>query len=290
MGQKSSLKVGYGDLPPEFSDKNRSKIAILPIPFDGTSTWGKGADKGPDAMLEASANMELYDIETNSEPYKHGIFTAEPVLADTPDEMASRGYEACKKLLESDKFVITFGGEHSISYGPIKAHAEKFKNLGVLQLDAHTDLRDEFHGSRHNHACIMARAQELCSTVVQVGIRSMDSSELPRLDRKKVFFAEHIHDSTSWVGDAIALLPENVYLTIDLDVFDPAFVPATGTPEPGGLNWYQILTVIREVARHRNLIGCDIVELCPSTAHPGSNFLATKLIYKIISYKFNLGR
>ncbi len=283
-------EVGFGGLEEKFSAEKSAKIAVLPIPFDGTSTWGKGADKGPAAMLEASANMELYDIETKSEVYKQGIYTAEPVLADTAEEMAEKGYQSSKELLNSGKFLVTFGGEHSISYGPIKAHSEKYPKMGVLQLDAHTDLRDSYHGSKHNHACIMARAKELSSTVVQVGIRSMDSSELTNLDRKKVFFAEHIHGSTSWIPQVLELLPEDVYLTIDLDCFDPAYLPATGTPEPGGLGWYQVLELVREVVRTRNLVGFDVVELCPSPAHPGSNFLAAKLIYKILSYKFCLNK
>ena len=283
---KASKIRAFGDLPPEFAEFQRAKAAILPIPFDGTSTWGKGADGGPAAMLEASANMELYDIETGSEVYRQGIFTAEPVLADTPEEVAERGFAACNKLLEAGKFVLTFGGEHSISYGPIKAHAAKYQNLSVLQLDAHTDLRDSYHGSRHNHACIMARAKELVGTVVQVGIRSMDRSELGLLDRKKAFFAEHIHGSTTWIAKVVDLLSENVYLTVDLDVFDPGVLPSTGTPEPGGLTWYQVLELIREVSRQRNLVGCDVVELAPSPASPASDFLAAKLVYKILTYKF----
>lgn len=278
----------FGGLEQEFSSYKTAKAAILPIPFDGTSTWGKGADKGPRALIQASMNMELYDIETKSEPYKVGIFTAEPVEAANTTEMVSGGYRAVKKLLDDGKFVITLGGEHSISYPPIKAHAEKFGPISVLQLDAHTDMRDSYHGDKHNHACVMARAKEVSSNIIQVGIRSVDKGEYKNIDESKVFYAEDIAGKSGWIERVLSLLGDRVYITVDLDVFDPAYLPATGTPEPGGLNWYEVIGLIRTVFKNRNVVGFDLVELAPNPNHPASDFLAARLVYKALGYKFCL--
>jgi agmatinase len=278
--------IHFGDVPQEFCDKHNSPIVILPIPYDGTSTWVKGADKGPEALLEASANMELYDIETNTEVYLKGIFTAPAITADAnPEAMVEAAEKETLKYLDSHKFVVTIGGEHSVSIGPIQAYAKKFKNLSVLQIDAHADLRDSYEGSKNNHACVMARAQDLCP-IVQVGIRSMDLGEKDRLDPKRVFWAHKITQCEEWMDQAIDLLTDNVYLTIDLDGFDPSILPSTGTPEPGGLQWYPTLKFIKKVIERKNLVGFDIVELCPDPDEKSSDFLATKLLYKILSYKF----
>ncbi|MDX9770985.1 MAG: agmatinase [Tenuifilaceae bacterium] len=278
--------IHFGDIPQEFCDEQKSEIVILPIPYDGTSTWVKGADKGPEALLEASANMELYDIETDTEVYLKGIYTAPAITQDaSPEAMVEAAERETKKFLEAGKFVVTIGGEHSVSIGPIQAYAQKFKNLSVLQIDAHTDLRDSYEGSKNNHACVMARAQDLCP-IVQVGIRSMDVGEKDRLDPKRVFWAHKITQCEQWMDQAIEMLTDDVYLTIDLDGFDPSILPSTGTPEPGGLQWYPTLKFIRKVIERKNLVGFDIVELCPDPNEKSSDFLATKLLYKILSYKF----
>ena len=223
----------YGDLPKQFTDESSARVAILPVPYDGTSTWIKGADKGPEALLEASANMELYDIETDTEVYKIGIYTAPAVkVSKSPEAMVDAVREKAEALLEKEKFLVTLGGEHSISIGVIQAHAKKFSNLSVLQIDAHTDLRSSYEGSKNNHACIMARAKEICP-IVQVGIRSMDAGEKVNLDPSRVFWAHNIVNCDKWMDQAIDLLTDNVYLTIDLDGFDPSIMPSTGTPEPG---------------------------------------------------------
>jgi agmatinase len=276
----------FGDIPKQYAKLKEAEIVVLPIPYDGTSTWGKGADKGPEAILEASANMELYDIETDSEVYHQGIFTAPPVTEDeSPEAMVEAGYLAAKKYVDTDKFLVTLGGEHSISYGPIKAYFEKYPDLTVLQLDAHTDLRDEYLGSKYNHACVMARAQELCP-VVQVGIRSMDVGEKERVVPTKIFWAHELQANAEWMERAVGQLSENVYLTIDLDVFDPAIMPSTGTPEPGGMLWYQVLEFLRIVQNRTNIVGMDIVELAPNKNNKAPDFLAAKLLYKILSYKY----
>jgi len=278
--------IHFGDIPQEFCDEQKSEIVILPIPYDGTSTWVKGADKGPEALLEASANMELYDIETDTEVYLKGIYTAPAITQDaSPEAMVEAAERETLKYIEEGKFVVTIGGEHSVSIGPIQAYAKKFKNLSVLQIDAHTDLRDSYEGSKNNHACVMARAQDLCP-IVQVGIRSMDVGEKDRLDPKRVFWAHKITQCEQWMDQAIEMLTDDVYLTIDLDGFDPSILPSTGTPEPGGLQWYPTLKFIRKVIERKNLVGFDIVELCPDPNEKSSDFLATKLLYKILSYKF----
>jgi agmatinase len=276
----------YGALSEEYSNAEDSKIVILPVAFDGTSTWTKGADKGPEAILEASANMELYDIETDSEVYKKGILTERMTQGNISVlEMINIVGDSAEYYLEQDKFVVIIGGEHSVSIGSIKAYAEKYDDLTVLQLDAHSDLRDEYEGSKYNHACVMVHVKELCP-IVQVGIRSMDTSEIKNMDRSRVFFAKDIYNNTDWIKKVISKLSDNVYVTIDLDVFDPSIMPSTGTPEPGGLLWYDVLALLKAVSSKKNIVGFDVVELCPDSRNKAPDFLAAKLIYKLLSYKF----
>src|SRR3989339_2259402 len=195
-----SKKTNFGDLSKENSELKSAKIVVLPVPYDGTSTWGKGADKGPEAVIEASANMELYDIETDSEVYKKNIFTAKPITEKGgPERIVKKVKSAVAELLQQNKFVVTLGGEHSVTAGVVSAYADKYNNLSVLQLDAHSDLRPEYHGSKYNHASVMSRVRELCP-IVQVGIRSMDITEKPFIDKTRVFFAENIHNKTDWQG------------------------------------------------------------------------------------------
>lgn len=279
--------TGYGNLYENYTIFDDSRIVVLPVPYDGTSTWGKGADKGPDAIIEASANMELYDIETDSEVYKRGIHTAEPVTEnESPEKMARAVQERIKDLLDRDKFVVTVGGEHSVSIGAFEAHASHFRDISILQLDAHADLREEYMGSRYNHACVMSRARELCP-IVQAGIRSMDISEKPSIQKGRIFFPEYILNSKcKWIDEVVSVLTPKVYITIDLDVFDISIMPATGTPEPGGLSWYDVLALLKRIAGKREIVGFDVVELCPSESSKPYDFLAAKLIYKLLSYKF----
>jgi agmatinase len=282
MGQKTV----FGDLPDEYSAPENAEIVIIPVPYDRTSTWLKGADKGPDAIIEASAHMELYDIETDSEVYKKGVFTAEPEnYPELPEDMIDKVAEQVRQYLENSKFVVVVGGEHSVSLGPAEAHIRKYADTTVLQLDAHSDLRDEYEGSKYNHACVMARIAELCP-VVQVGIRSMDTSEKKALDKNHVVFAREISTNKNWIENVLPKLSKNVYLTVDLDVFDPSIMPSTGTPEPGGLSWYDVLGLLRAVFDNRNVTGFDVVELCPNESNKAPDFLAAKLIYKLLSYKF----
>ena len=276
----------YGGLPEEYAAYESARVVVQPIPYDGTSTWGKGADKGPEALLEASANMELYDIETDTEPYTIGIATAEPVpCTGSVEQMVAASQRAVHEHIRNGKYVVSIGGEHSVSVGPILAHAAKYEDLTVLQIDAHTDLRQEYEGSKYNHACVMARAREVCP-IVQVGIRSMDTSELEGLQRERIFWAHEIVGQTGWEQRAIDLLTPRVYITIDLDGFDPSILPSTGTPEPGGLEWHPTLRFLRRVFESREVVGFDIVELCPTGNAKPSAFLAAKLLYRLLSFRF----
>jgi len=278
--------IFLGEIEKQYCDPAKAKVAIIPVPYDGTSTWVKGADKGPAAIIEASANMELYDITSDCEPYKIGIFTDKPVNEkSSPEKMSLAVEKRVRQHMAQGRLPVVIGGEHSVSIGAIKAQAKQYKNLSVLQLDAHSDLRQEYHGSKCNHACVMARARELCP-IVQVGIRSMDTSEKRRLDKIRTFFAEDIYGKTDWIDTVLSLLKDEVYITIDLDVFDISIMPSTGTPEPGGLLWYEVLELLRRVFHNNNVTGFDVVELCPNKINKAPDFLAAKLIYKMISYKF----
>jgi agmatinase len=279
--------TNFGGIPKKYDDPEKAKIVILPVPYDGTSTWIKGADKGPAAILVASANMELYDIETDSEVYKKGIYTAKPIKENkSPEKMTVEVYETALRYVLDKKFLVTLGGEHSVSVGAIQAYSELYENLTVLQLDAHSDMRPEYEGSRFNHACAMSRAVECCP-VVHVGIRSMDVEEKKYIHPDRIFYAEKRLTDPKWMEKVLDILSKNVYITIDLDVFDPSIMPSTGTPEPGGLFWYEVLNLMQKVNKKCNIVGFDVVELCPNEIDKAPDFLASKLIYKILSYKFN---
>jgi agmatinase len=266
-----------------------SEIVILPVPYDETSTWMKGADKGPDAILEASVNLEFYDIETSSEAHLKGINTVDPILEkETPGKLVKAVYDRITSLLCEKKYPVIIGGNHSVSIGSIKAFSESYKNLSVLQLDAHADLRQTYEGSEFNHACAMARARE-SAAVVQVGIRSMSAEELPYVDREKIFYSHELFYNKSLYQTALSKLSENVYLTIDLDVFDPSIMPSTGTPEPGGPEYFELMHFLRDVIKKRNVVGFDVVELCPSATNKSPDFIAAKIIYQLLSYRFALG-
>jgi agmatinase len=277
----------FAGIPEEFARLDRSKIVLIPIPYDGTSTWQKGADKGYNAFLRASENMELYDIETDTEVYKQGIYTAEPITENTsPEAMVEAVHETVKKYINRNKFVTIFGGEHSISIGTIRAFNESFTNLTVLHIDAHADLRKTYEGSSCNHACAVYEANEN-TNLIQVGIRSMDKSEKNVMNSEKVFFAHDMVANDYWMDEAIDLMTDTVFITFDLDALDPSIMPSTGTPEPGGLLWYETLDFLRMVFKRKNVVGFDIVELCPNEHNKAPDFLAAKLYYKMLSYKFS---
>ena len=279
------MNFGGDEVVYDYSD---SGIIIVPVPYDETSTWMRGADKGPEAILEASVNLEFYDVETSSEAHLTGINTVEPVLEkETPEKLVNAVYDKTLSLLYDKKFPVIIGGNHTVSIGSIKAFSEYFDNLSVLQLDAHADLRQEYEGSEFNHACAMARAREF-APIVQVGIRSMSLGELPYADRDRIFYSHELYYDKDLYGRAIDKLSENVYITIDLDVFDPSIMPSTGTPEPGGPEYLELIHFLRNVIRKKNVVGFDIVELCPSPTNKTPDFIAAKIIYQLLSYRFGL--
>lgn len=276
----------YAGIQDKYSKLDNSKIVLIPVPYDGTSTWQKGADKGPNAFLNASENMELYDIETDTEVYKQGVFLADAITENSsPEAVVELVHQATKKYIKRNKFVTVFGGEHSVSIGTIRAFNECYDNLTVLQLDAHADLRKTYEGSTCNHACALYEASQN-TNLIQVGIRSMDVIEKTVMDTEKTYFAHDMAVNDSWMDSAIEQMTENVFITFDLDAFDPSILPSTGTPEPGGLLWYETLEFLKQVFAERNVVGFDIMELCPNAIDKSSDFLAAKLYYKMLTYKF----
>ncbi len=278
----------FAGIPEEYGQYEDASVVVIPVPYDGTSTYGKGADKGPEAIFDAAENMELYDIETKSEAYKNGIFIA-PALYGyaSPESMVKEVHHEVEKYIEKGKFVTVLGGEQSVSIGSIQAFAKKYDDLSVLQLDAHSDLRPEYEGSKFNHACAMHEAS-YSTNLVQVGIRSMDTCEIEFLRPENLFTSYDIRTNEYWKEDVTNALGENVYITIDLDAFDPSIMPSTGTPEPGGLLWNETLDLLKMVFRNANVVGFDIVELAPMAGNHAPDFMAAKLYYKLLSYKYHL--
>jgi len=281
-----SKSKNYAGIADEFAQLETAKVILIPVPYDGTSTWGKGADKGPQAFLEASENMELYDIETDTEVFEQGIHLTDPITENgSPEAVVNAVHKMTKDYIKRNKFVTLVGGEHSISIGTIRAFNECFDNLTVLQIDAHADLRESYEGSKYNHACAVHEASQT-TNLVQVGIRSMDAIEKTFMDDEKTFFAHDMANDEYWTDKVIEALTDNVLITFDLDALDPSIMPSTGTPEPGGLFWYETLEFLKQVFEEKNVVGFDIVELCPNPNEKSSDFLAAKLYYKMLSYKF----
>jgi agmatinase len=275
--------VNFGGLEEVYTHYESARVVILPVCFDKTSTWLKGSDRGPRAIIDASPNLELYDIDTGAEVYREGIYTAAEIRPKSSAVLNQAVYSAVETHLENGKYVVLLGGEHSVSYGAIRAHLDRSMDMSVLHLDAHTDMRDIYEGNAYSHACLMARVRELTCNITSVGIRSMDSSELKNLDMKRVFLARDMVRNDRWIRRVVRQLSTHVYLSIDLDVFDPGIMPSTGTPEPGGLTWYQVTGFLKEVVRRKCIVGFDVVELCPGS-NKAPDFLAAKLVYTLLSY------
>ncbi len=268
----------------DFQDYAKAKVAIFPVPYDATTYYKSGAKDGPRAIIDASRHMELYDVELKRDMSQIGIFTLPEIVCskNSPREAVRDIKKAVSQLLADKKFILMLGGEHTISIGAVAAFREKYKDLSVLQIDAHTDLRNEFEGTKYHHACAMKRVRDMGVSVTAVGIRSQDEAEAEYIKKegiKSIFYAPQIP-----LQKIISTLSKNVYLTFDLDGLDPSIMPATGTPEPGGLGWYEVLNLIRQVAKEKKIIGADIVELSPLPGIVFPDFLAAKLAYKIIGY------
>lgn len=262
---------------------DNARYVILGVPYDGTSTFVKGADKGPQAILDASDSLELYDIQYQYEAWLAGIHTDHHDYdLQTPETMVDSVYRRMNHFLGMGKRPILLGGEHSVSVGAIRAMAEAYPDLTVLQIDAHADLRDSYHDSPYNHACVMRRAQEVAN-VVQIGIRNVCSEELPNVVPENIFYAHLIHNQEDWMEKALGRLSDNIYITVDLDGFDPSILPATGTPLPGGLQWYPTLSFLEKVFKNKNVVGFDVVELCPQEDSKVSDVMAATLVYKMLT-------
>jgi len=276
----------FGGLSAQYSVYENSKVVILPVPYEGTVSYQAGTREAPNAIINASRNLELFDLELRKEICKIGIHTLpEITILKDAERMIQRVCGIAKELLQDNKFIVMLGGEHSLTVGMVYALIEKYQNLSVLQFDAHTDLRDKYQGTKYNHACVMRRISELCP-FTQIGIRSMSQEEASFLQAKNLepiyannFFLDHIEEVTS-------NLSQDVYITIDLDVLDPSIMPAVGSPEPGGLYWYSFLSLLRQVIEKKNVVSLDVVELCPISNNIAPDFLAAKLIYKLIGYIF----
>ncbi|MEP6900804.1 MAG: agmatinase [Actinomycetota bacterium] len=292
MSESARLPMNFGGIDDaRYSNFESSRVVVFPVSYEGTVSYGSGTGKGAMAIIEASRNMELYEEETDAEVYKIGLHTLEEFAPrNTPDAMMNALYEQTKVLLKTEKFLCMIGAEHSVSAPVIRAHAEKFHNLSVLQIDAHADLRDSYDGTPHSHASVMARVvKDLRLPSVQVGIRSISADEARSLAEglpTKIYWAKDIVGRTDWIADALEYLTENVYLTIDIDGLDPSLVPTTGRPEPGGLGWYETLTLIRQLAKNRRVVGMDLVEFSKTGNYDAPAFLCAKLIYKSLAYIF----
>jgi agmatinase len=273
----------FGALPP--CPPEQAGVVVLSAPFEGMVSYRPGTRLGPQAIIDASRNMELFEEETGTEPHLAGIATLDEIELPSDPEAALAVLEpVCSGVLAAGKLLVTLGGEHTVSLAPIRAAREVGGELSILQLDAHADLRDSYLGSRYSHACTMRRALEV-APVVGVGIRSFCAEEASfmRAEGLAPFFARQMHER-DLAGEIIARLLPRVYVTIDLDVLDPGVMPAVGTPEPGGLGWYDLLALLRQVAARREVVGFDVVELCPLPGNPASDFLAARLIYKLLAY------
>lgn len=277
----------FAGLEPPHSNLEKARTVILPVPYDGTSEWRSGSRYGPQAIIDASQYLELYDLELDRETYKVGISTLPPVepLLSSPQDMINRVYEAVKGLIQKEKFVVVLGGEHSISLGAARAFKEAFPGLSVLQLDAHADLRDEYLGTKYGQACVMRRIFELCP-ISQVGVRSLSWEEKQFLTHNKLkpFYMSDVASNTASMDRIVDSLSQDVYVTIDADVLDPSIMPAVGTPEPDGMSWQQILNVIESVAQQKHVVGFDLVEFSPGEGPRACAYLLAKLAYKFIGW------
>src|SRR5688572_1043586 len=283
-----SLPTNFGLLEPESSDYETSRVAILPVPFERTVSYGKGTSAGPAAILRASQSMELYDEELGSEPYRMGIATLPPFLPEAYDmaEAMAELQEEARTHLENGKFLVTLGGEHSITQAPVRATKEVHGEIGVVQFDAHSDLREEFEGTPYSHASVMKRIVDDGIPILAVGIRSLSTPEsvLIREQKLPVIWGHDLDRAEELFPKLLAGLPEKIYLTFDIDYFDPSLVPATGTPEPGGGLWYPTLRLLRRLFREKKVVAMDVLELAPVGGLPASDFVTSKLIYKCLGY------
>ena len=278
----------FGGTSPS-QDFDRAPVVILPVPLDRTTSYVAGTRNGPREILLASSHLETWDEETQTDVHGIGILTLPEMEFPfaSMDEVVGEIRRVAGELVQRDKFLIVLGGEHSITAPVVAAVAAKHPDVSVLQLDAHADLRESFMGTPHSHACAMRRVLDF-APATQVGIRSLspeESAAIPSL-RTRIFYDCNMRQQADWIDRVVGSLGDAVYITIDVDAFDPAIMPATGTPEPGGLGWYETLALLRRVVESRRVVGCDIVELSPMPGNVAPSFLCAKLIYKLLTYRF----
>ena len=276
------------DLPTQYTHFSSAAVAILPIPYEGRVSYGTGTAGGPDAVIEASRHLELYDEVLKAEAYRMGISTVEPpeIFTDA-QRMNAAVFEITKNVIDQNKFVVTLGGDHSISSACLRALCKKYNRVSVVQLDAHADLRDSYEGSPHSHACAMSRIRELTTNTLQIGIRSLSRGEASKIERENlaVCTMAAFRSGSFDVQAALDALPDPVYLTVDVDVFDWSVVRSTGTPEPGGFLWDEAVTLLQQIFMAKSIVGIDIVEFCGDTQDRNSAFAVAKLIYKMLGFK-----
>lgn len=282
----ASMPESFLGLDGRDADYTRARFAVLPIPYDATTSFSAGTRDGPRAIITASRQLEDYDPGVGREAYRAGIATLDPLEPDArgPEPMLERIYRAARKVVRDGKFLIGLGGEHSVTAALVRAVRSRHKRLCVLQIDAHADLRDSYHGSPHSHACVMRRIHDMGITTVGVGIRSYSRQEARfiRSAGKCLISADVCRRSDDWINQAVATLGDPVYVTIDIDGFDPAYAPGTGTPEPGGLDWYQVTDLLAAVARQRQVVAADVVEVRPVPPSTATEYLAARLVYRLV--------
>lgn len=290
--QTYDIRKNFLAIEENVSDYKNSKIAILPVPYEATTSYGKGTSKGPAAILDASHYVEFFDEEMNRELcFEKGIVSVKEI-----DFNGKKGkpaldliYKNVKALIDDEKYVVTLGGEHTISTAPIKAHFDSYEYLSILHFDAHSDLRDSYEGTKYSHACFAARVAEFTKDITQVGIRAQCKEEYDFIKKTGIntFYAYEIRNGkygNNWMDKVISKLKKNVYITFDVDYFDPSIMYSTGTPEPGGFLWDETLKLLKEVGKKRNVVGFDAVELAPQKGDSFPDFLTAKLIYKMLNY------
>ncbi|RJP31059.1 MAG: agmatinase [Phycisphaerales bacterium] len=275
-------------LPPDEHPYESAAFAVLPVPYDATTSFQVGARQGPAAIIAASREVELFDEELSAEFVDAGVVTLDPVapVMSGPDAMHGRVYDAARRVHDDGKFLLALGGEHGISSALIRAARDRYRSVSVLQIDAHLDLREAYQGTKYSHASVMRRVLDMGLTLVPVGIRNVCREEHEFLGRSDLrpLMARDCRGGDDWIDQAVERLGEHVYVTIDIDGFDPAYAPGTGTPEPGGLDWYQVTALLRRTAERRRIVAADVVEVLPIGGQAVTEFLAARLAYKLICY------
>lgn len=266
----------------------QARFVVLPVPYEATTSYAHGTAKGPAAILQASAQVELYDEETKAEPYRAGIATVEPLnfTDSTASEAMKTIEEATARICSRGQIPLLLGGEHSITPPAVKGVHEHHNDFTVVQLDAHADLRLSYEGTSYSHACALAGVRKQGVPAVQIGIRSLSEPEARWIERDRlpVFFAHELDDA-EWMQRALsAVKTKKIYLTLDVDAFDSSMMPDTGTPEPGGMTWRQVTQFLQLLFQHKELVGMDVVELLPKEGSHASDFLVARLISKSIAY------